>query len=76
MYIRRSEDVQDVFGTSYVRSIYILCLLGDAYLGKTASLIFFCYFRYDGQIGSKYFNWEGYVAGKTVWTEIATRGVL
>ena len=28
MYIRRSEDVQDVFWTSYVRSIYVLCLLG------------------------------------------------
>ena len=25
-YIRRSEDVQDVFWTSYVRSIYVLCL--------------------------------------------------
>ena len=24
-YIRRSEDVQDVFWTSYVRSIYVLC---------------------------------------------------
>ena len=27
-YIRRSEDVLDVFWTSYVRSIYVLCLLG------------------------------------------------
>ena len=27
-YIRRSEDVQDVFCTSYVRSIYVLCLRG------------------------------------------------
>ena len=27
-YIRRSEDVQDVFWTSYVRSIYVLCLRG------------------------------------------------
>ena len=26
MYIRRSEDVLDVFWTSYVRSIYVLCL--------------------------------------------------
>ena len=26
MYIRRSEDVQDVFWTSYVSSIYVLCL--------------------------------------------------
>ena len=25
-YIRRSEDVQDVFWMSYVRSIYVLCL--------------------------------------------------
>ena len=29
-YIRRSEDVQDIFGTSYVRSIYVLCLRGHA----------------------------------------------
>ena len=28
-YIGRSEDVQDVFRTSYVRSIYVLCLLGS-----------------------------------------------
>ena len=28
MYVRRSEDVQDVFWTSYVRSIYVLCLRG------------------------------------------------
>ena len=27
-YIRRSEDVLDLFWTSYVRSIYVLCLLG------------------------------------------------
>ena len=27
-YIRRSEDVLDVFWTSYVRSVYVLCLLG------------------------------------------------
>ena len=27
-YIRRSEDVLDVFWTSYVRSIYVLCRLG------------------------------------------------
>ena len=27
-YIRRSEDVLDVFWTSYVRSIYVLCLWG------------------------------------------------
>ena len=27
-YISRSEDVLDVFWTSYVRSIYVLCLLG------------------------------------------------
>ena len=26
MYIRRSEDVHDIFWTSYVRSIYVLCL--------------------------------------------------
>ena len=30
-YIRRSEDVLDVFWTSYVRSIYVLCLLGQAF---------------------------------------------
>ena len=29
-YIRRSEDVQDVFWTPYVRSIYVLCLGGAA----------------------------------------------
>ena len=28
VYIRRSEDVLDVFWTSYVRSIYVLCLRG------------------------------------------------
>ena len=28
MYIRRSEDVQDVLWTSNVRSIYILCQRG------------------------------------------------
>ena len=28
MYIRRSEDVLGVFWTSYVRSIYVLCLRG------------------------------------------------
>ena len=27
-YIRRSEDVQDVIWTSYVHSIYVLCLWG------------------------------------------------
>ena len=27
MYIRRSDDVLDLFWTSYVRSIYVLCLL-------------------------------------------------
>ena len=27
-YIRRSEDVQDVFWTFYVRSVYVLCLRG------------------------------------------------
>ena len=27
-YIRRSEDVLDVFWTSYVRSFYVLCLQG------------------------------------------------
>ena len=30
-YIRRSEDVQDVFWTSYVHSIYVLCLLVNLY---------------------------------------------
>ena len=31
LYIRRSEDVQDFFWTSYVRSIYVLCLRGKRY---------------------------------------------
>ena len=31
-YIRRSEDVLDVFWTSYVRSIYVLCLWGKKVL--------------------------------------------
>ena len=31
-YIRRSEDVLDVFWMSYVRSIYVLCLLGRHYM--------------------------------------------
>ena len=30
-YIRRSEDVLDVFWTSYVRSIYVLCLWGNGF---------------------------------------------
>ena len=29
MHIRRSEDIQNVFWTSYVRSIYTLCLRGS-----------------------------------------------
>ena len=32
-YIRRLEDVQDVFWTSHVRSVYVLCLRG--YWGST-----------------------------------------
>ena len=32
MYIRRSEDVQDVFWTSYVRSVYVLCVLWCGYV--------------------------------------------
>ena len=28
-HIRRSEDVSDVFWTSYVLSVYVLCLRGD-----------------------------------------------
>ena len=28
-YIRRSEDIQDVFWTSYMRSVYVLCRLGS-----------------------------------------------
>ena len=28
-YIRRPEDVQDVFWASHVRSIYVLCLRGS-----------------------------------------------
>ena len=31
---KTSEDVQDVFWTSYVRSIYVLCLWGTARVGK------------------------------------------
>ena len=31
MYTRRSEDVQDIFWTSYVRSIYVLCLRGSCF---------------------------------------------
>ena len=30
-YIRRSEDLLDVFWTSYVRSIYVLCLRGNIF---------------------------------------------
>ena len=36
-YIRRSEDVLVVFWTSYVRSIYVLCLLG-----KSCYLPYYC----------------------------------
>ena len=54
---RRSEDVQDVFWTSYVHSIYVLCLRGlrlfhgvlsvlrKLFLNKF-SLIFLCFFFY------------------------------
>ena len=31
MYIRRSEGLLDVFWTSYVSSIYVLCLRGNTY---------------------------------------------
>ena len=34
IYIRPSEDVLDFFWTSYVRSIYVLCLRGAHYLMK------------------------------------------
>ena len=33
-YIRPSEDAQDVFWTSYLRSIYVLCLQGESYGGN------------------------------------------
>ena len=36
-YIRRLEDVLEVFWTSYVRSIYVLCLRGVMYLRKCKS---------------------------------------
>ena len=35
-HIRRSEEVQDVFWTSYVRSIYVLCLRGPPRLCNNA----------------------------------------
>ena len=31
-YIKRSEDVLDIFWTSYVRSVYVLCLQGTIFL--------------------------------------------
>ena len=34
-YIRHSEDVQDVFWTSYVRSIYVLFLGGSVWINLT-----------------------------------------
>ena len=37
-YIRRSEDIQGVFWTSYVRSIYVLCLRGQGALLVIASI--------------------------------------
>ena len=36
---RRPEDVLDVFWTSYVRSIYVLCLLGLVNLAPSSRLI-------------------------------------
>ena len=52
-YIRRSEDVLDVFWKSYVRLIYVLCLRGDVWNVKLECknvtdiflLIFFNKFR-------------------------------
>ena len=46
-YIRRSEDVQDVFWTSYVRSIYVLFLLGRNIIQRFMKTI-----RYNGNIGN------------------------
>ena len=37
-YIRRAEDVQDVFWKSYVPSIYVLCLLGIANKTKISNI--------------------------------------
>ena len=35
--IRRSEDVQDVLWTSYVRPIYVLCLRGFLFVKLTST---------------------------------------
>ena len=40
-YIKRSEDVQDVFWTSYVRSIYVLCLRGRIDIMSNTSIVTF-----------------------------------
>ena len=46
-YIRRSEDVLGVFWTSYVRSIYVLCLLIGMFwiLMRGRTLLIFYLFR-------------------------------
>ena len=42
-YIRRSEDVLDVFWTPYVRSVCVLCLLGLSTIDQQKNCVFvFC----------------------------------
>ena len=46
-YIRRSEDVQDVFWTPYVRLIYVLCLRGGNHSQWTQIIVKFCSLTID-----------------------------
>ena len=41
-YVKRSDDVQDVFRTSYVLSIYVLCLRGSLALRSVFDRVLMC----------------------------------
>ena len=48
-YIRRLENVLDVFLTSYVSSIYVLCLRGHlsiCFMIETLELHFYCFTKF------------------------------
>ena len=65
-YIRRSEGVQDVFWTSYVRSIYVFCLLGPTFC--SLSIYFrFCFGIYRIVFAS---HLHKYRKGNTIWLTI------
>ena len=60
-YIWRSEDVLDVFWTFYVRSIYVLCLLGmllssDNYIIDTKIFLCKCKRSYNQSITKQFIS--------------------